>query len=158
MVLSMTTDHDTHGRVTADDYPNMSHCPCCGGVRQAECSKAGCGYCAAASAPAPTEADIEALLSGAAQQPRDLAGRIRALVQEYAGRWADDDTTTSDDHAEAMTLLRAAYRGARKGRDASNAIAKLRQYGRAPYQRAADELEAIARGEGAVLELAEQDR
>lgn len=39
--------HDNHGRESAEDYPNLTHCPCTGMNRalQQECAEAGCGYC-----------------------------------------------------------------------------------------------------------------
>ncbi len=102
--------------------------------------------------------EYAALKNGAAaQQPRDLAGRIRALVQEYAGRWADtdrSDVSARDIFMEIMRALRQALCDARSGADPSRRAQTLREeaFGDARM------LEAIVRGEGAVLELAEQDR
>jgi len=40
--------HEAHGRESADDYPNATHCPCVGvapPATQEECAEAGCRYC-----------------------------------------------------------------------------------------------------------------
>lgn len=40
--------HATHGRESAEETPNMTHCPCCRPGNEQEmfsCAKAGCGYC-----------------------------------------------------------------------------------------------------------------
>ena len=42
-------DHATHGRESAEDYPNRTHCPCVGVAPWADrvnCALTGCGYCA----------------------------------------------------------------------------------------------------------------
>lgn len=92
---------------------------------------------------------------------RDIAGRIRALVQEYAGRWADEtDAGTADAYEEVVRTLRACVASLRDGTPGSVRAAAdvLRaeseipgRYSRssaaaaAPLAQAADELEAIVR-------------
>jgi hypothetical protein len=94
-------------------------------------------------------------------QPGDLAGRVRALVQEYAGRWADAsrwarDTQTADAVQEeqalfdAMQLLVGIYENAANSApiDASDVFAPRSHHNArraAVWGRAADELEAIVR-------------
>jgi hypothetical protein len=83
-------------------------------------------------------------------QPSDLAGRIRALVQEYAGRWADNiNRDESNALSRAMGLLRRAIRAARDGESVWPFIARMRagqerwnSYG-IIVLKAADELEAV---------------
>lgn len=92
----------------------------------------------------------------AGQQPRDLAGRIRALIQEYAGRWADAEprsierraaTGVMDDLCRALDDVRTGT-----GRPLTWWIELFRHPSgsmdptiRAHRSRAADELEAIVR-------------
>lgn len=91
---------------------------------------------------------------GCGAQPRDLAGRIRALVQEYAGRWADAESPDVRDAIhDCMRWMRHALRDARAGR---NAMGRLMMREDAIGQhagilrQAADEIEAIMHGkEGA---------
>lgn len=50
--------HDAHGRASAEDSPNLSHCPCCGPVAtptRRACAESGCGYCAIAEAQLKTK-------------------------------------------------------------------------------------------------------
>ena len=91
-------------------------------------------------------------------QPRDLAGRIRALVQEYAGRVADPGT---DEHTvvAVCAILRFLGMAARVARDArapesiehiiremrAGAVGNPRSYVFAMRAEAADRLEAIVR-------------
>lgn len=44
-----TPDHSQHGRGTAEDGPDDPDCPCRAGALEAECAKAGCGFCRAAN-------------------------------------------------------------------------------------------------------------
>lgn len=92
----------------------------------------------------------------AGQQPRDLAGRIRALIQEYAGRWADAEprsierraaTGVMDDLCRALDDVRTGT-----GRPLTWWIELLRHPSgsmdptiRAHRSLAADELAAIVR-------------
>jgi hypothetical protein len=92
----------------------------------------------------------------AGQQPRDLAGRIRALIQEYAGRWADAEprsierraaTGVMDDLCRALDDVRTGT-----GRPLTWWIELFRHPSgsmdptiRAHRSLAADELEAIVR-------------
>lgn len=77
------------------------------------------------------------------ERPRDLAGRVRALVQEYAGRWADVEHINERQAEFEMRTIRGAYRRVVRGEGIDPAwIAALRrgcQFG------VADELEAIVR-------------
>jgi hypothetical protein len=83
------------------------------------------------------------------QQPRDLAGRIRALVQEHAGRWADahHDDARSFAYQETLRWLRNAY--CTEHRNPTDIVRILREHAYGAhadvYARAADELEAIVR-------------
>lgn len=85
----------------------------------------------------------------AGQQPRDLAGRIRALVQKTAGEWVDahHDGPRSFAYQETLRWLRNAC--CLDHRDPSEVVGILRQhvYGENAdvYASAADELEAIVR-------------
>jgi hypothetical protein len=95
-----------------------------------------------------TEA-VEAL-AGAPEKPRYLAGRIRALVQEYAGRWADterSDVSRRDSIMEIMRALRQALADVRSVADPMHRVHQLREdaFGDALMIQAADELEAIVR-------------
>jgi hypothetical protein len=95
----------------------------------------------------------------AAQQHRDLAGRIRALVCEYAGRWADfaevaegfDDHSVVDACVTATTFLVRAHKQAkRSGAVASELLDEMRRLpGGVGYRTgvccAADDLERIVR-------------
>lgn len=77
-----------------------------------------------------------------ASQPRDLAGRIRALVQEYAGRWADADDGAADEQLhDLMERLVQAAAFARRGASLALLIDDMR----AAHPAAADKLEAIVR-------------
>jgi hypothetical protein len=92
----------------------------------------------------------------AGQQPRDLAGRIRGLIQEYAGRWADAEprsierraaTGVMDDLCRALDDVRTGT-----GRPLTWWIELFRHPGgsmdptiRAHRSLAADELAAIVR-------------
>jgi hypothetical protein len=95
-------------------------------------------------------------------QHRDLAGRIRALVQEYAGRWADaaveaeslDDHSTVDACVAVITFMVRAHKQARRsGAIAPELLREMRKLpGGVVYReaicKAADELEAIVRDAG----------
>jgi hypothetical protein len=87
----------------------------------------------------------------AAQQPRDSAGRIRALIQEYAGRWADTSGEEAAAFREVMKHLRVVLKAARAGEGMSVYIENLREdedYSMvylSIFRRAADELDAIVR-------------
>jgi hypothetical protein len=85
-------------------------------------------------------------------RPRDLAGRIRALVQEYAGRWADANDGESDEVLRSLVEhLVQAVSAARNGRPIALLIHAMRStYARSSwagraFDGAADELEAIVR-------------
>jgi cell division septum initiation protein DivIVA len=100
-----------------------------------------------------TQARADGAAALAGQRIRDLAGRIRGLAQEYAGRYVD--AATEDDVASyrtAMQHLRWAYRIAVKGVEVDQRmrerIEKMRDdtYGPDdPVSKAADELESIVR-------------
>ncbi|WP_437310110.1 hypothetical protein [Sorangium sp. So ce388] len=86
------------------------------------------------------------------EQPRDLAGRIRALVQEYAGRWADtdlSDTTSRLALREILDTLRLALLDARAGILPISRVAYMCEQlwgpGRLLVEQAADDLERIVR-------------
>jgi hypothetical protein len=78
----------------------------------------------------PRDIADEALERPCEPQPPDLAGRIRALVQEYAGRWADavlkDDASCQSSLTEVVRWLAAAANDAEAGRDTYAHILKLR--------------------------------
>jgi hypothetical protein len=85
-------------------------------------------------------------------QPRDVAGRIRALIQAKAGEWADTDlvdTTTRGALVEIMSVLRHALMDARAGVVPIGRVEYMRSElwipGRLLVEKAADELEAIVR-------------
>lgn len=91
------------------------------------------------------------------EQPRDPAGRIRALVQEYAGRLADAvcaTELTASALQEVVRLLTHALGLARTGGDVAECVDNLRQIAAVStkqghiYAQAADELEAIVRESG----------
>lgn len=76
------------------------------------------------------------------REPLELAGRIRALVQEYAGRWADADDGASDEVLhDLMERLVQAVAFARRGAPLAVLIDDMR----AAHPSAADDLEAIVR-------------
>lgn len=104
------------------------------------------------------------MMDGAPEQPRDLAGRIRALIHDYEDQWADacDEearSATQDAHDRAHALrvviddLRDVYLAVRQGRSLRNELRWLRREGQhlgngallGARRRAADDLEAIAR-------------
>ncbi len=108
--------------------------------------------------------EYAALKNGAAQQPRDLAGRIRALVQEYAVRWADASVHASRTGVGADDRRSLALRGVLHGLcsafewatfgeyDPAEIVRRIRNEDgvmdketREVRNRAADELEAIVR-------------
>jgi hypothetical protein len=76
------------------------------------------------------------------EQPLDLAGRIRVLVQEYAGRWADADDGAADERLhDLMERLVQAAAFARRGASLALLIDDMR----AAHPAAAAYLEAIVR-------------
>lgn len=91
----------------------------------------------------------------APSRPRDVAGRIRALVQEYAGRMVDDENAAlGSAYEDVISLLRECIAGVRAGVpgtaqacvDALRREFDLSSAGLGePLWRAADELEAIVR-------------
>jgi hypothetical protein len=85
-------------------------------------------------------------------QPRDVAGRIRALIQAKAGEWADTDlvdTTTRGALVEIMSVLRHALMDARAGVVPIGRVEYMRSElwipGRLLVEKAAGELDAIVR-------------
>jgi hypothetical protein len=78
-------------------------------------------------------------------QPRDLAGRIRALVMEYAGRWCDAVGDADVGVENALAALRFALAAHNRGGDVQNHILWMKQRTCQYTRRAADELEAIVR-------------
>lgn len=75
--------------------------------------------------------------------PRDLAGRIRALVQEYAGRWLESTYVNERQTEFEMRTMRCAYHRVIRGESIDSAwIAVLR---RDCQFRVADDLERIVR-------------
>lgn len=79
--VAVHVDHSKHGRVTAEDTPNMSHCPCLGGVLTEECYEAGCGYCATTVRPHVTRRrSVE----------REVIARVRSMVGALDGQATDD--------------------------------------------------------------------
>jgi hypothetical protein len=75
------------GKVYVDSPPN---CPGEEGLGVPATSEAERAYAAMLLVDGAVRITIEPVSAAlAGQQPRDLAGRIRALIQEYAGRWAD---------------------------------------------------------------------
>lgn len=95
-----------------------------------------------------------------AAQPRDLAGRIRALIQEYAGRWADSARLPESRllRVEAcMHAMRWLWHALRRlesdGASPEDRITELREYTgddivATTMRELADELEAVVRDAG----------
>ena len=55
--------HETHGRESPEETPNLTFCPCLGHALQKECAEAGCGYCHnAENPPPPLDPEISAAL------------------------------------------------------------------------------------------------
>lgn len=107
------------------------------------------------SGPADVQiaADIdlaEAVEAFEAAQPRDLAGRIRGLIQEYAGRWCDSFRHETSALREAMGLMRDVVQSGAHVDSATMLVEQLRAKNdwperRAVFREVADELEAIVR-------------
>lgn len=79
------------------------------------------------------------------QQPRDLAGRIRALIRQKAGEWAD---TGDDGMLEAIRWLRGAREEAERTGALSDAWTRTATLGGERWKhvrQAADELDVIVR-------------
>jgi hypothetical protein len=79
------------------------------------------------------------------EQPRDSAGRIRALVMEYAGRWCDAVGDAAVGVENSLAALRFALAAHKRGGDVQNHILWMKQRTCQYTRRAADELEAIVR-------------
>ena len=98
---------------------------------------------------------VEELKRLHADQPRDLAGRIRGLIQQKAGEWADsvaEDYATSDALSEVMRWLFNAAYDVRTGEDVSKRVVAMRRAAGAARKRTAlvfaktaDEIESIVR-------------
>ena len=97
---------------------------------------------------------VSAALAG--QQPRDLAGRIRALVQQKAGEWADEpDMERAKMRLDILRILRLTLAHAKSCglvdhgyvEDLRSRASSWRSYAdvSANATQAADELEAIVR-------------
>ena len=100
----------------------------------------------------PASGPFRIIVERGTAQSRDLAGRIRALVQEYAGRWADTetaDTTVRSTLMDIMQVMRLALFDARSGVIPARRVNYMREHmwipGRTLVEQAADELDAIAR-------------
>lgn len=52
-------DHSEHGLGTPDDGPYDSDCVCRATEHEAECAKAGCGFCSSAISMARDKAELE---------------------------------------------------------------------------------------------------
>lgn len=97
------------------------------------------------------EESHDASLYAEPEQPRDLAGRIRALVQEYAGRYADADNLAEVDALqEALESLQWAAHSVRVGTPLTKWIEGLRERAHESTHsdvllRVADDLERIVR-------------
>lgn len=76
-------------------------------------------------------------------KPRDVAGRIRALVMQKAGEWLDAEGAARHRLDDALDDLRFAYQRAKDGQDIEPVIDAMREG--VAQNDAADELEAIVR-------------
>ncbi|MGK3981283.1 hypothetical protein WMF38_57330 [Sorangium sp. So ce118] len=91
---------------------------------------------------APREIVDEYLERPHVSDARDLAGRIRALVQEYAGRWADAEDEQRASLFDALVSLRHARDEILNG-DGLTAIGWMRESAVDSTRKAADDLERI---------------
>lgn len=84
------------------------------------------------------------------EQPRDLARRVRALVQEYAGRWVDSFRHETSALRESMSLMRDVVQSGAHAESVTMLVDQLRTKDDFPerrliFRRAADDLERILR-------------
>jgi hypothetical protein len=93
-------------------------------------------------------AELHKLAMAASNQPRDLAGRIRALIDLHVTRWLEADGDDATILMVAIDRLKKARDLIQQGRSVAAIVAELRRGWRAwapIVDRAADELEAIVR-------------
>lgn len=107
-------------------------------VTTSPCSSCGCAD--------PSVAPSWCSCGASDVQPRDLAGRIRELIQAKAGEWADTRGASERKYCE-LALLRDALWHVQDGGCLVRRIEKFRDLGSPESNHIADELEAIARAE-----------